>query len=127
MKKKSPYSNPYIRAIIWPRFRSEFLEAFRLRAKFFNDAYLVDGVPHWKSNNQIPPKDILEFWEYSCLPFNFEQSEIARDKETTRFLAEYRESMRNYVPSDEELFEMRAAFGPGETVVNVITGQVTKL
>lgn len=127
MKKKSPYSNSYIRAIIWPRFRSEFLEAVRLRQKFYDDAYLSNGVPHWKSNNQIPPKDILEFWEYSCLPFNFEQAEIARELETSKFLAEYRARMSNYVPSDEELYEMRAAFGPGETVVNVITGQVTKL
>lgn len=49
------------------------------------------------------------------------------DKETDAFLAEYRERMKNYKPSEEELFEMRAAFGPGETVVNVFTGQTYHL
>jgi hypothetical protein len=29
--------------------------------------------------------------------------------------------------SQEERWEMEAAFGPGEVVVNVITGQVTRL
>jgi hypothetical protein len=125
--KKNPYRNSYIRAINLPRFRFDFMEAVRLRQKFFDDAYLSNGVPHWKSNNQIPPKDILEFWAYSGLSFDFEQAEIARELETDRFLAEYRVRMANHVPSDEELYEMRAAFGPGETVINVITGQVTKL
>ena len=32
---------------------------------------------------------------------------------------------REYTP--EELFEMRAAFGPGATVVDVLTGKRTKL
>jgi hypothetical protein len=34
-----------------------------------------------------------------------------------------RESMKNHVPSDEEMYEMRAAFGPGQKIVNVVTGQ----
>ena len=52
---------------------------------------------------------------------------VAREKHTIETLTEYAEHMKNYVPSDEELFEMRAAFGEGETVVNVITGQRIKL
>jgi hypothetical protein len=125
--KKHPYLNPYIRAINFPRFRSEFMEAVRLRQKFYDDAYLSNGVPHWKSNGLIPPKDILEFWAYFSLPFNFEQAEIARELETDRFLAEYRARMANHVPSGEELYEMRAAFGTGVTIVNAITGQKTRL
>jgi hypothetical protein len=27
----------------------------------------------------------------------------------------------------EQISEMRAAFGPGETVVNILTGEITKL
>jgi hypothetical protein len=125
--KKNPYFNSYIRAVNLPRFRFDFLDAIKLRQKFFDDTYLSNVVPHWKSNNQIPPKDILEFWAYCGHPFDFEQAEIARELETDRFLEEYRARMANHVPSGEELYEMRAAFGPGETVVNVITGQVTKL
>jgi hypothetical protein len=35
--------------------------------------------------------------------------------------------MANHVPSSEELFEMRAAFGEGAEVVNVLTGRRTTL
>lgn len=49
------------------------------------------------------------------------------DKVVEQFLAEYREARKNHTPSEEELFEMRAAFGEGSTVVDVITGQVYKV
>ena len=39
----------------------------------------------------------------------------------------YREQMANHKPSEEELAEMRSAFGDGTEVINVFTGQVTKL
>lgn len=45
----------------------------------------------------------------------------AREIEVEKELAEYR---RNYKgPSAEELAEMKAAFGPGEVVVDLITGK----
>jgi hypothetical protein len=121
--KKHPYLNSYIRGINMPRYQRELGASIALKAGFFEDAYLVDNVPHWKTGNRIPPKDILEFWHYCGLPFDFEKATIEREAETDRFLTEYRARMANYVPSDEEAFEMRAAFGPGEIVVNVITGQ----
>jgi len=46
-----------------------------------------------------------------------------RDRETQAFLAEYRRANKGRKRSAEEIFEMRAAFGPGETVVDVITGE----
>lgn len=50
---------------------------------------------------------------------------MARTKEEIdRILAEYAEARKNHVPSAEEMFEMRAAFGEGAEVVDVITGQV---
>ena len=52
-----------------------------------------------------------------------EATKKKRDAQTERELKAYRESMRNHQYSDEELFEMRAAFGEGATVVDVITGQ----
>jgi hypothetical protein len=53
-------------------------------------------------------------------------STVSRKWETQAFLDAYRERMANHVPSDEERFEMRAAFGEGVEVVNVITGKVTR-
>jgi len=85
---------------------------------YFDNA---NGVYRWKSNDRIPPADVVFL---DTLPkFNQERMNSLRAQETAAFLAEYREAMKNHVPSAEEQFEMRAAFGPGETVVNVITGQ----
>lgn len=76
-------------------------------------------VLYWESNDAVVPDDIIEAtdWQFKA------EHMAARDAQTTAFLTEYRERMANHVPSDEEMFEMRAAFGPGEEVVNVITGQ----
>ena len=49
----------------------------------------------------------------------------ARDAEVERELAEYCAAKRPH--SAEELAEMRAAFGPGTTVVDVITGEKIEL
>lgn len=55
-------------------------------------------------------------------PFiNVEATRKARAREEEAFLEEYRKNARPATP--EELAEMRAAFGPGKVVVDVITGQ----
>ena len=50
---------------------------------------------------------------------------VARDLHTTAFLKEYRTAQLNRTAEEiaEQQFEARAAFGPGETVVNIITGE----
>lgn len=90
------------------------------------NAYVdADGVYRWKSNDRVPFDDLLE-------PAGVDEATravcaAARDRDTQAFLAEYREQMKDYVPSGEELAEMRAEFGEGTVVVNVITGQETRL
>ena len=54
-----------------------------------------------------------------------EATNAAREAEVEAALAEYRANYKG--PSAEELAEMRAAFGPGATVVNVITGKKIEL
>lgn len=61
-------------------------------------------------------------------------TEEARVKHTREVLAAYTKQQEEFetAPEYEDArqerdFEMRAAFGPGETVVNVITGKRTKL
>ena len=49
----------------------------------------------------------------------------ARDKEVSESLAEDRKSARP--ATGEERMEMQAAFGKGTTVVNILTGEKTKL
>lgn len=99
-------------------------DAARLRLAFANDTMVKEpGVLRWKSNGRcVPP---WSFKEAFCTPC---QAHVdAYDAETQAFLAEYRESRKNYVPSGEELGEMRANFEPGAVVVDVITGQKFKL
>lgn len=86
------------------------------------DAYKDDdGVWRWVSNDQVPFKEMLECWGLD--DDTMQKCVDARDKDTSEFLVDYKERMKDYVPSDEERFEMRAAFGK-ETVVNVITGKI---
>lgn len=90
-------------------------------------AYVENGIIRWKSNNSIPPQDIIEFWEfisdnnYFKLPYiNFAKCYELRSVETQKHLDRYR---KNHVMSDEEYAEMQNTFGADETVVNIITGK----
>ena len=53
------------------------------------------------------------------------RTEVARKLYTQKTLAEYTVAQKNRTAEQiqEERWEARAAFGPGETVVNVITGE----
>lgn len=101
----------------------EIDEALRLRKNFREEAYEKDGALLWKSNDRCVPKSC--FADAYCTPSQQHLDTEAR--QTDAFLADYRKRMENYVHSDEEMFEMRAAFGPGAKVVNAITGKVTQL
>ncbi len=93
-------------------------EANRSRAKFRNDAYEDDGVLRWKSNDRCVPLDV--FRDAYCTPPAKQKETV--DADTSAFLAEYRAINTGRARSAEEMFEMRAAFGTGTTVVDVITG-----
>lgn len=86
-----------------------------------------DGAVHWKSNGNYLPDDCMEKLEYA--PYDLrskisrEATKIKRDIQTKKFLEEYRKEMENHVYTEEELGEMRNAFGAGATVVNVFTGK----
>jgi len=87
--------------------------------------YSVDanGVVRWDSNGNVPPVDCVDVIAEFDSRVKVTRTTMERNRDTDAFVARYREARRNYVPSAEEQFEMRAAFGPGETVVDVITGQ----
>ena len=104
-----------------------FTDFDKARAEFNSKAYVVAGIVKWKSNNRVPPDGILDIWKELNLPFDFDKSVKTSEAQSRKILREYRESMKNHVPSGEELFEMRAAFGTGVTVVNAITGKKTRL
>lgn len=69
--------------------------------------------------------DMLEKLTYVTDEVNEEATKAARDKEVSESLREYR---RNAKPaSEEEINEMRAAFGEGQTIVNILTGETITL
>lgn len=57
--------------------------------------------------------------------FRWDKTIEARQKEDEEFLKEY--ASHNHQPSDEELAEMKAAFGQGAKVINILTGQEIQL
>lgn len=94
---------------------------------FNTDSYFdaENGVYRWKSNDQIPFDDMLE---ENGIPADVRAKCVeVRDAELSAFVAEYKKARANRTPEQiaEEEFEMRAAFGPGERVVNVLTGETT--
>lgn len=95
----------------------------------YKDRFYIDEtnsksgpVVRWNSNNAIPFSDMLEQfhmagWIDGVTRLN---STAQRVKEDAEAIARYRANYRG--PSEEERFEMRAAFGAGAKVVNVLTG-----
>lgn len=97
-----------------------YKEAMKMVDKFDTDTYIEEGIVRWKDSNNIPLTDILELWEHFNKPFSYERTIEVRNKETIEMLNKYRE---NKTYSQEELFEMKSAFGENETIVDVITGK----
>lgn len=105
-------------------FKYALEENQRLIDNFKNNTAIDEkGVIRWITSKNVPPSDILEFWKHIGFEFNLEESLKQKDIDSAEFLEAYRKQMKNRVPSAEELSEMRSAFGPGATVVDVFTGQ----
>jgi hypothetical protein len=92
-------------------------------------AYIDDqGVMRWRSNDHVPPAECLRAavdMELITLPQFTKSIDVG--------IEETRQAIQTYIanqpaqPSEEELYEMRAAFGPGEVVVDVISGRRVQL
>ena len=82
-----------------------------------------DGAIRWISSGNYIPDDYCEKLEYGGYNFSREATKIKSDIQLSKFAEEYRKSMENHVYSEEELYEMRSAFGEGTYVVDIITGK----
>ena len=69
--------------------------------------------------------DMLEKVAMVSDKVNVEATRAARDEETAKVIEAYRAYYTG--PSEEDLFEMRAAYGKGTTVVDIFTGKKIKL
>ena len=111
----------------WQRHAQKEVE--RLLEQYENGELLIDGygVAYWASNNNAIPEEYAYMGKYGGLPIDLEMTKELEDRQTEKSLAEYRERMKNHVYTEEELGEMRNAFGEGAVVVDVITGRRIKL
>ena len=100
-------------------------EAERLKDKIFNKTNIENGILRWNSNDQVPPTDVLAFADFLGVAFDLDLSIETKETEQMNFLDDYinARATRSKEQIREEQAEMRAAFGTGETVVNVITGE----
>jgi len=93
----------------------------------FNDKAYVDtfGAVRWKSNDRIPFADKLEEFAAVGCEFNMTECLVTRKIEDAAAIKRYVESQKNMSAEQraEQAYERRAAFGPGETVVNIFTGE----
>lgn len=100
-------------------------------AENYERTYYADGVVMWQSNDRVPFEDMLtDFAEAGFISFIDVRRSLKFKEEQDRIaIEEYIEARANRTREqiEEEMFEMRAAFGEGETVVNVLTGETTKL
>jgi hypothetical protein len=87
-----------------------------------------DGAGRWAASGQVIPGDsaVLLVGLGLAPALDLAATAAAHDAETAEVLARYRATHRDPAPA-EELAEMRAAFGPGTRVINVITGRETQL
>ena len=84
-----------------------------------------NGAIRWKNNGSYLMDDFCEMLEYAGYQFSRKATAEARNIQVKKCLKDYR--MNYNGTSAEELLEMRSAFGAGETVVDVITGDVITL
>ena len=109
--------------------RSAEKEVAKVVEQYENGELLIDeyGVAYWASNNRAIPQEYAEKAIYGGLPVNAELTRELELNQMEKSLAEYRERMKNHVYTEEELGEMRNAFGEGKVIVDVITGRRIRL
>lgn len=88
---------------------------------------IEDGVGRWTTNRVVPADVADQLAAFGLAPgLDLAATKAARDAETAAFLQQYRDRQPAQA-SAEEVAEMRAAFGPGAEVVDVISGRRTQL
>ena len=104
----------------WKRHAEE--EIAKMQERVDNDEIrtAICGGAFWNSNGRYLPAEAAEILSHTDFPFSLSETNRAREAQNAYLLEEYR---RNHKTSEEEKAEMRAAFGTGTTVVDVISGE----
>lgn len=103
----------------FPDWRLSEIEAYRKKLEDPRDVREEAGLLYWTSVNRlVPPFVFREDAFLECPPNQVAAYEKSVDEELSGY-----GTQSDREPSEEELFEMRAAFGPGKVIENVLTGQ----
>lgn len=97
-------------------------ELAKVKAELDSGKITIDknGIAR-NSIGRVLMSDMLEKLALVTDQVNVEATAQARDEEVARELKAYRESKKTY--TEDELNEMRAAFGPGAKVRDIFTGE----
>ena len=97
-------------------------ELDELKVELANGQITIDdkGVARNKVG-RVVMSDMLEKLLLISDEINEEATKAAREREVEESIARYKANYNG--PSEEELAEMRAAFGKGTQVVNILTGE----
>ena len=99
--------------------------------KDYETGHLIieDGAAKWDTNGSYLMQDIMEVLLHSKYAdlIDLQHHEAMRDAQVTEEINAYKERMKNHVYDEEELAEMRSAFGAGTEIVNVFTGDTITL
>lgn len=130
-RKELYLRSSYVRALMGyniPGYSRYLKDADRLTEEYVDTYIDKSGVIRWKSSNNVPPTDILLLWKFKGKRFDFDRALYASSKDLDKIRKSAIERERTM--SAEERFdrdnEMRAAFGEGVNVVNVLTGKVRR-
>lgn len=93
-----------------------------------HDFTIENGAAMWECGNYLPMDCLAAVinGKYGYL-IDVDKHERLLDEQQSESIRRYKERMENHVYSEEELYEMRAAFGDGVEVVDVITGNKIRL
>lgn len=99
----------------------------RLRAEFA-DTYIDHvGAVRWLSSLNAVPGDIMLFWQSEGLVSGntVDITTTSREEDNARAVEAYIVARNNMTDEQkaEEAYEIKAAYGPGEKVVNIFTGE----
>ncbi len=99
-------------------------EVEKVRNELENGEITIDenGIAR-NSIGRVLMDDLAEIVSIVTDRINFESTRAAYDDETGKIIEVYKASRMNKGYSEEEKAEMRAAFGEGAVVVNILTGQ----
>ena len=106
----------------WKKNAEEEIRKMQARADNGEICTTAVGAAYWGSSGNYLPADCAEILTYTDFSFSVEETTKAREAQTAEFIRNYHHEV-----TEEERAEMRAAFGTGTTVVDVISGKKIKL